>query len=136
MLTLYPGAPDDDGGIDPLPTSGDPVCIDHLDGGVQADLNVQAFKGCLGIGDQLFVEAGKEVRPMRAFVGSIFLKSRFSAKRASSAIDPAGSTPVGPPPTSTMVSKRGTDERQAIAVVRYSKSLAKRWQRLCRAKSA
>ena len=40
-----------------------PVCIDLLDGGVQADLDVQTFKGCLGIGDQLFVEAGKEVRP-------------------------------------------------------------------------
>src|SRR3954462_4385147 len=43
---------------------------------------------------------------MRAFVGSMFRKSRFSAKRASSAIDPASSTPVGPPPTSTKVSKR------------------------------
>src|ERR1700726_3134110 len=60
---LDPGAPEDDGGIDPLPTSNDPVCIDLLDGGVQADLDVQTFKGCLGKGDQLFVEAGKEVRP-------------------------------------------------------------------------
>jgi hypothetical protein len=60
---LDPGAPDDDRGIDSLSTSIDPVCVDRLDGGVQADLEVQAFKGCLGIGDQLFVEADKEVRP-------------------------------------------------------------------------
>jgi len=35
------------------------VSADRLPG----SWDVQTFKGCLGIGDRLFVEAGKQVRP-------------------------------------------------------------------------
>jgi hypothetical protein len=45
--TIDPGTPDDDRSIDPLPTSDDTVCINHLDGGVKADFDAQAFKSCL-----------------------------------------------------------------------------------------
>src|SRR3954470_1859126 len=43
--------------------SGDTVCVDHLDRGVQADFDPQAFKRRLGINPQLGVETGQQVRP-------------------------------------------------------------------------
>ncbi len=45
-------------------------------------------------------------RSTRVCAGSIARKSRASARRASSATAPASSTPVGPPPTITIVSRR------------------------------
>ena len=45
-------------------------------------------------------------RIMRADVGSIWRKSRASVERESSAMVPANSTPVGPPPTTMKVSAR------------------------------
>ena len=61
-------------------------------------------------------------KTMRAVRGSILRKSRAMTRFASSAMAPASSTPVGPPPTTTKVSKRRCSSPSSLASARSKDS--------------
>ena len=108
----HAGGPDDGAGLDPLGADRHAARRRSSSPGVPSDLDAELSRASVcAFSDREPSKAGSSrgpasTRMTRAERGSMVRKSAASALRASSAIAPAISTPVGPPPTTTKVSRR------------------------------
>ena len=106
------GRPDDGRGRQPVVADGHAVGVALRDRRAEADLDAQPFERAgarprsASRGKAGSTRGPASTSTMRASRGSMLRKSWRSATRASSAMAPAISTPVGPPPITTKVRRR------------------------------